>query len=211
MSLQKVEEGIWRVIIPFEDITTTVYILEYDEGVAIIDSGKYPSDVDGYVMPACLKLGIDAERVRFILLTHTHSDHAGGLLRLCELFPLARVGFISELCASRYSKISDGEVLLGGLRVVLLPGHTADSTGYFDLRTGTLLSGDCLQLRGIGKYRQGVKYPDLYKKSLGRLREMGIRRIVASHEYDPLGSVALGAAAVGEYLDECIRAASLRQ
>ncbi len=67
-----------------------------------------------------------------------------------------------------------------------------------------MLSGDCLQLDGVGEYRNGVGYLDLYKASIVRLKNMDIKRIVAAHEFDPLGSVAEGEEEVQVYLDECI-------
>ena len=87
---------------------------------------------------------------------------------------------------------------------VHLPGHTADSMGYLDLRSHTLLSGDCLQLKGIGKYRNGIGNKDTYIASVNKLRAIDVRRIVAAHEYDPLGSIAEGRAAVDAYLDLCL-------
>ena len=201
--------GLYRVRVPFQDLTTTVYIARYDEGAAIIDSATYPSDVDNYIIPALCELGIGEDDVRWLLITHTHSDHAGGLPRLSELFPRARVGFVSELDHSGFRQISDGEVLLGGLQVVSLPGHTKNCVGYLDIKTRTLLSGDCLQLRGIGKYRNGVGQPKAYAESVARLSGMDIRRIVAAHEYDPLGSLAEGEESAREYLRECLSACEL--
>ena len=90
------------------------------------------------------------------------------------------------------------------LMAVSLPGHTKNSVGYLDLRSKTLLSGDCLQLKGIGKYRNGIPYPNEYIASVQKLQHMQIDRIVAAHDYDPLGSVASGPLAVEEYLNLCL-------
>ena len=91
--------------------------------------------------------------------------------------------------------------------MVYLPGHTDHSVGFLDLETKTLLSGDCLQLEGIGKYRNGIGFPYLYIESCEKLEKMNISRIVTAHEYDPLGSIADGEAEVEKYLDLCIRIA----
>ena len=56
----------------------------------------------------------------------------------------------------------------------------------------------------MGKYRDGISYPSLYRASVERLRGMEIERIVAAHEYDPLGSVAEGREAIAAYLDTCL-------
>ena len=77
---------------------------------------------------------------------------------------------------------------------------------FLDLPTGTLLSGDCLQLFGVGKYRSGIGYPYLYRRSVERLRGMELSQIVAAHEYDPLGSIARGKEEIEAYLSPCLSA-----
>lgn len=191
MHAKRIDQGLYRILIPFEDLTTTVYIAVFEQGTAIIDSGTYPTDVDGYILPALAELGVEAESVRFLLLTHRHGDHAGGFSRLQACFPHAK---------------ADG-ALPEGLIAVPLPGHTEDSVGY--LCGGTLLSGDCLQLKGIGKYRNGISDRDAYLKSIRYLKTLGLTRIVAAHEYDPLGSLAEGRTAVDRYLDCCEKIALL--
>lgn len=207
MSIDRIDDGIYRVLIPFEDeIATTVYVVLGNNGVAVIDSATHPTDADDYIVPALRELGISSDRVKHILLTHSHEDHAGGARRLMELLPDAIVG--SSFCKDgpRFSKLDDGESLLDRLRVVALPGHTLDSIAFFDVKTKTLLSADCLQLYGVGKYRRGVGHRELYRNSIEKLRQMDVRRIVAAHEYDPLGSVAVGKSAVAEYLEVCLKA-----
>ena len=201
---EKIATGLYRVLIPFERVTTTVYIGIYSGGVAIIDSATYSSDAENYVIPALEELGVEKDRVKWLLLTHTHSDHAGGLPRLAELLPKAKVGFVSSVDIPNFQLLREGDEILGGLRVIGLPGHTEDSVGYLDIKTKTLLSGDCLQLKGIDIYRDGVQYPELYAQSVEKLKAMEIERIVAAHEYDPLESLARGHEEVMRYLDACL-------
>ena len=207
MSIDRIDEGLYRVLIPFEDgITTTVYVVIGDRGVAVIDSATHPSDADDYIIPALDELGIADDSVKYILLSHSHEDHAGGAARLLELLPEAMI--CASFCRgeSRSSSLADGEMILDRLRVVALPGHTLDSIAFFDVKTKTLLSADCLQLYGVGKYRRGVGHRASYRDSIDKLRRMDVMKIVAAHEYDPLGSVAVGQAAVAEYLDTCLKA-----
>lgn len=209
MLAEKISGGLYRILVPFERITTTVYLAVYESGVGVIDSATYPEDAEQYILPALGELGLAPEDVTWLLLTHTHGDHAGGLGRLSALIPEAKIGFFSELSMPRFQRIRDGEVLLGGLQVVHLPGHTQDCVGYLDTKTKTLLSGDCLQLEGVDIYRSGVQYPTLYRASVNKLKGMDILRIVAAHEYDPLGSIAQGREAVGQYLEHCLFASQL--
>ena len=203
-SLEEIACGIYRLLIPFEDLTTTVYIEKRDTGVGIIDCATYSEDVDEYILPAIRALSLTPQDVGYVALTHRHGDHAGGRHRARAVFPSATLYAHENEQVELAVRISDGDAV-GGFVALHLPGHTTGSMGFLDRASGMLLSGDCLQLRGIGKYRGGVVYTDLYRASVARLRSMNISRIVAAHEYDPLGSIADGAA-VGEYLDECIAA-----
>ena len=204
MSIELLAQDLYRVLIPFEEVTTTVYIVALEQGTVIVDSATYPSDVDGYILPAMHEAGIAADSVKCLALTHTHEDHAGGIDRLSECFPDAVVRAVSEPPLPNALPFCDGEVLLGGLQVVFLPGHTAHSVGFLHLPTKTLLSGDCLQLAGVGKYRNGIADVRRYIASAERLMKMDVARIVAAHEYDPLGSIADGRDEVERYLAACI-------
>ena len=203
-KITRLSDGLYRLYIPFEELCTAVFFAVYEEGTVIIDSATYPSDAEIYILPALHSLGIAPEQVRVIALTHSHGDHAGGAMRLSELLPNAEIVATEPTKISNVREIGDGDTVLGGLRAVILSGHTKKSAGYLDERSGILLSGDCLQLGGIGRYRNGIKYPELYRASVERVRGMDIKKLVASHEYDPLGSIAEGRAEIEKYLDICL-------
>jgi len=208
MRIDDLGAGLFRILVPFDgDVTTTVYVVLCDGGVVLIDSATYPEDVDNYIIPALEELKISFESIRSLLLTHNHGDHAGGAGRLLEVAENATIRASFGFNSSRFFPLTDGELVYGRLQAVSLPGHTNHSVGFLDLETKTLFSGDCLQLDGVGKYRNGICYPSLYIKSCEKLKNMDIRRIVTAHEYDPLGSIAEGECEVKEYLDLCIKIA----
>ena len=197
--------GIYKIEVPFEDIYTSVFAVTNGDRYVLIDSATTDSDVDGYVLPACRAIGFSAPP-ECLLLTHTHGDHAGGVHRLSVHFPRLPIYASSPLKhGPDVRPLADGDLVGGRLTVVMLPGHTNASVGFLDGESGTLISGDCLQLLGIGRYRNGIRDPEAYLGSIARLRTMPLRRILASHEYDPYGSVAEGEKAVRAYLDECER------
>ena len=207
MRFEQILEGIFLLKVPFdEDVYTSVFAVVEGDEIAVIDAATTDEDVDSYIVPALRELmGRERARVTHLLLTHTHGDHAGGLRRLSEHYPDAKICSFEAL--PRGERLSDGDRILGRLRVVHLPGHTLSSVGYLCEKTGTLLSGDCLQLRGVGRYTRGVRYPDHYLASLERLETMGLSAIIASHDYVPLGQIAEGGEAVKRYLDECRKCA----
>ncbi len=209
--MEKIDNGIYRILIPFEKVTTTVYLYMCEQGTAIIDSATYSSDVDENIIPALKELGIPQSSVKYLLLTHRHGDHSGGIRRLAELFPDAIVGTSYPFEIANRIDLEDNKIVFGSLKGIHLPGHTDHTFGFYDTDTKTLLSGDCLQLDGVGKYRNGIQDFEQYAASINKLKKMDIERIVAAHEFDPLGSVAEGKQAVMFYLDTCIRIAETKK
>lgn len=207
MNIDRIDKGLFRLNIPLGTVTTSVYGYVCEQGIALIDSATYDSDVDGYILPMLAELDIRHGDVKFLLLTHDHFDHVGGLRRLMEIFPDAAVGTSFPANLPNRIPLTDGAKILGSLVGVYLPGHTDHCYGFYDTSTRTLLSGDCLQLDGIAKYRDGIWDTSMYIESINKLKRMGIQRIVAAHEYDPLGSTAEGEQAVEHYLDTCVQIA----
>jgi hypothetical protein len=130
MDIENLDQGLYRLKIPFMSVTTTVYFYICEQGAAVIDSATYPSDVDNYILPALDALGINRETVKMILQTHGHEDHAGGLQRLAQAIPHATVRTSFETDLPNQKPLRDGEMVLGNLKSVFLPGHTYDSYGF---------------------------------------------------------------------------------
>jgi len=165
--------GIYRLKVPFEKIYTSVFLITAPQGALLVDCATTPYDVDNYIVPSLAALGYKLTDVKAIVLTHRHGDHAGGLERLLEISPeievITSVGRIFDV-----------------LDVYPLAGHTADSVGVFDSRTGTLVSGDGLQGAGVDKYRCYTKVPDEYLLTLDRIKnDTNIENILFSHAYEP--------------------------
>ena len=205
MAIENICKDLYRIMIPFEEIYTTSYVVFCNRKAAIIDSGACAADVDQHILPALEEIGVQKTYVQYLLLTHSHSDHAGGIVRLTELFPSAEVRVACEIPFLKYGRLADNEILLEHLQVIYLPGHTKDSVGFLVTTSGTLLSGDCLQLAGVSKYRNNIADREAYEQSVEKLRSMKLQRIVAAHEFDPLGSIVKGETAVQEYLEMCLR------
>jgi len=67
-----------------------------------------------------------------------------------------------------------------------LPGHTEDSIGVLDMRTGTLITGDGLQGAGVDKYRCGIQNLSAYLETLDRIEnDSKIENVLFSHAYEP--------------------------
>ena len=202
---EPVTDNVLRLRVPFENNFTTVYLVLTPNGAALIDSATYPEDVRDYILPALAALGVTPS---LLLSTHAHGDHIGGHAALCQSFPEIRIlaskpEILPHSVRNAATALRDGELLLGSLRVVFLPGHSRDSAAYLDERTGTLLCGDCLQQHGIGRFGVGIFSPPDYRASLLRIRELAPQRIVMSHDYTPFGYLAEGTDAIYALLDDC--------
>lgn len=117
---------------------TNTYLAGVDE-IAVIDPGP---DTDAHLDAVA---GCGGDRIRWILLTHTHPDHAPGTARL-----KARTG--AEVCAfddrddvpvDRF--LADDDTIVTTefrIRAVHTPGHASNHLCYLLEEERTLFSGD---------------------------------------------------------------------
>lgn len=193
MRFENITDNIYRLCVPFENIYTSVFAVCADGKWMLFDSGSNAYDVREIIVPALKQMNIVPD---VLFESHNHGDHAGGLDQLKEMYPDAEVRMFCD------SSAVDGETVFGCLKLLNLKGHSSDSGAVFDERSKTLLSGDSFQLWGVGRYGIAVQFTDDYFKSIEIAKGLGIRRLIASHDYYPLGFMAVGDG-VGIYLDSC--------
>ena len=155
-----------RVIIP--DVLTNCYILadENSKEAAVIDPGVCTERL-------LSTLNKNELVVKYLILTHGHYDHIGGIKKLKEMFPDAKVVIgkndepylydettlfdgAPSICEFPGIKadvlVSDGDVISVGdisLKVIETPGHTKGGVSYYT--DGLLFSGDTLFKGTIGR------------------------------------------------------------
>jgi glyoxylase-like metal-dependent hydrolase (beta-lactamase superfamily II) len=148
----------------FQDLEKTVQINYYifvirgvDE-IILVDCGCRPKlaaerDLDGYVNPVDVlkRIDIDADQIKYLIASHVHFDHIGGL----ELFPEATIfiqkkefdfwikdpmakrapflqvtdpvanDYLGKLEGRKRLRLVQGDVeILPGIQLLLCPGHT---------------------------------------------------------------------------------------
>lgn len=195
MSFYREIGEIYRLKVPFDgEVYTSVFLIKNAEGNVLIDCATTAEDVDGYILPALEEAGVPLDKVKYLVLTHQHGDHAGGQYRILQHNP--RIKIVTDL----------EEKLLNGLTVYAMKGHTLDSVGVFDQDTHTLVAGDGLQGYGVGKYRCTLENPDEYLKTIGHLKKDGnITNVLFSHAYEPwYKDGAFGREEVERCLQDCI-------
>ncbi len=190
--MERLKEGIHRVCIPFDNIYTSAFILTEGNDAVILDSGNSNEDAEGYIIPIVQGLGVN---VKYIIASHTHQDHYGGINALKRAFQKAEY-----ICY-----LMDKDIFLGRFQVLNLKGHSDDSLGVLDIKTKTLLSCDSLQAYGVGHFKTLVDNKELYYQSIEKVRLLDIDTIIASHEYEPYGSI-IKKNNINDFLQKCIDA-----
>jgi glyoxylase-like metal-dependent hydrolase (beta-lactamase superfamily II)/8-oxo-dGTP pyrophosphatase MutT (NUDIX family) len=138
---------------------TNCYLIGGEE-IIVIDPGS-PYEEEQQKLDVVLeKLLADGRRVREIIITHLHPDHIGGVMHLSEKFqvPVATHRLTAEAIADtvRVDRfIEDNEIIAldGGardpdlqwrLRALWSPGHARGHLSFYEERTGSLITGDCI-------------------------------------------------------------------
>lgn len=161
---------------------TNTYLVGIDE-VAVIDPGPDdPGHVEAIIGASML------ERVRWVLVTHHHADHAAGVARLARETGAEIVAHgpprqvDADWAPDR--RAADGEVIEGtewGLEVLHTPGHASDHLCFFLEEERVLFTGDTV-LSGTTSV---IAPPDgdmaVYLASLERIGKRRLARICPGH------------------------------
>lgn len=212
LQIKTLNEHISYFTVPYKDIFTTVAVLRSEHGSILFDAAFKEADVEEYIMPALEQLGV--ADLKYIFVSHNHGDHAGGLAWLLPKLPQCQVISRSDKLAETYPETTfinpeDGQVFLEYFQVVTIPGHTQDCAALLDKRTGTLVSGDCLQVYGIygsGTWGAVIRLIEPHLQAHKKLHTLDIHTILAAHDYHPYGQIAAGKDAVEAYLTGCVQA-----
>lgn len=209
-QLEIITEDLIRIVVPYKDIFTTMYILKSPAGPVLFDAASSDEDMTENLVPAMAELGLTPRDLRAVFVSHNHRDHAGGLGYLSEAAPeaviVSRCPQLKERFGDRVLAPEDGDPLLEVFRVVTIPGHTADSAALLDTRTGILVTGDCLQLFGIygsGEWGANITLPAEHLAAVEKVRAMAVSAVYCAHDYHPCGHWAAGAD-VNRALDACV-------
>jgi len=155
-----------------------MYLVKDGDNFIAIDAGIKK----GAVKDELKKLDIDPDRVRAVLLTHSDSDHAGGI----SLFEKAVIylpedeeqvingetgrflWFGNKIDTENYKLLKDKSFRIGDVKIKMVPtpGHTAGSTCYI-INDKYLFTGDALALdNGII-----VPFPKIINKSARKAKK----------------------------------------
>ena len=136
-----------------------VYLIDTGDGLLLLDAGNY--DTSGMLINAVWEAGFNPANIKWVVLSHGHSDHIGSANFLknmfgCKLFlgkpdaemfknnpEFSYIQYNSNIVDELFepdATINDGDVLNFGnteIRFVLVPGHSAGTIAcFFDVADG---------------------------------------------------------------------------
>ena len=185
---RKLDSHVTRIIAPNPGVMTgagtNTYLIGERE-LAVID----PGPEDAAHMRAILEAG--AGRIRWILCSHSHLDHASAATRLKEAtgatiaaIPAPITGHDVQLVLDR--ALADGDsVRLDGssLRVLSTPGHASNHVCFLLEQTGMLFTGDHIMQGSTVVIWPPDGNMRAYLQSLRRLLALGIAILAPGHGY----------------------------
>lgn len=156
---------------------TNTYLVGIDE-IAVIDPG--PAD-DAHLDAV---VGCGGDRIRWILLTHGHLDHADGAAGLKERTGAPVLGFASGEHATVDETIDEGATIEATefrLKAIATPGHASDHLCYHLVEERVLFSGDHIN----NGQTTVINPPDgdmaTYLASLEKLKKLRLKAIAPGH------------------------------
>ena len=137
------------------------HMIATEEGLILIDTG-YPETAE-VISEGIKALGFDIKKLKYIILSHKHLDHTGGVTRLLRFAPNAKTcigrrdacfaaqkNFPPECVFEPDIIINDGDIIkLGSTEILCMetPGHTAGTLSFFfDIEE----NGRCLRVGSFG-------------------------------------------------------------
>lgn len=170
--IQNYPDGLHTKVIAipiFED--NYVYVLTDDNKKAfIIDPGMAEP-----VIEVIDRLGLEPN---YLLITHSHNDHIGGVPKIVERYPEIKKIDFSD-CAQGAQSFQWN---LRTFDVFKAPGHWPDHICFFERQNKILFCGDILFRFGCGRIFDGT-FEELYQ-SLQKVKKLpGDTDVYCTHEY----------------------------
>ena len=128
----------------------SAWALVGNQGIIILEA-LYDYAAKDEILDGMKKLGLDAGKVKYVILSHAHGDHDGGAKTLQDAFSGARLVYGAEDWEAvdkstnhmggkpRHDLVGDDGMTLSvgnvSVRIVTMPGHTAGTLSYlFEVR-----------------------------------------------------------------------------
>jgi glyoxylase-like metal-dependent hydrolase (beta-lactamase superfamily II) len=168
---------------PFTGAGTNTYLVGIDE-VAVIDPGPDDKRHIDAIIGASMR-----ERVRWVLLTHTHPDHVPGTARLVKATGAEVLAYGKRLdkdtSVAPDRVIGEGDAVEGtefSLQVLHTPGHAPNHLAFLLEEERVLFTGDTV-LDGMYSVVNPARGGDMavYLATLARFEKLRVSRLAPGH------------------------------
>lgn len=179
-----------------------MYMILGNEKTALIDTGT-GFQIEPYL--AEIEQVLAGRKLDYVFITHRHYDHVGGLSAIITKFspekvyagaldavPLREgdsdstlgIKFGGHIPPMDVCDLLDGDTVdLGGyrLRAIDTPGHTIGSICLLDEISGSLFSGDCFFVDGVGRTDLPTSSTEDMRRSLSKMRNIEFTALYPGH------------------------------
>jgi endoribonuclease LACTB2 len=207
-AISEIEMRAGIVLVPLRTPTippathTNCYVVGGDEVVVIDPASPYEEE------QAVLDRVLERRNVREIWLTHLHRDHVGGANHLRERLgvkvaahPITSRDLNGAVKVDRVFEENERLLLEGkpgwDLRVLHTPGHARGHVCIFEVRNGSLITGDLMAGFGTIVIDPPEGHMATYFDSLKRMRNLPVTALFPAH--GPVMANAKGK--IQDYLD----------
>jgi glyoxylase-like metal-dependent hydrolase (beta-lactamase superfamily II) len=174
------------------------FVVRRGDEVALVDTLMQPDHCE-LILDALGRAGASFGDISYVVLTHHHPDHTGGLAEIARRAPQAQIlGGAGDADSIRNSTgISIDAVGLGeeilGLEVIPAPGHTPGHLCLFDQASSTMLLADIAGNSGSLQRApaQFTENPAQADATMRALAERDFETAFPSHGDPLLGGAAL--------------------
>jgi glyoxylase-like metal-dependent hydrolase (beta-lactamase superfamily II) len=168
---------------PFTGPGTNTYLVGIDE-VAVIDPGPDDATHIDAIVGASMR-----ERVRWVVLSHTHPDHSPGTKRLVDATGAEVLAYGKRMdkdgAVVPDTVLAEGDTIEGtefGIEVLHTPGHAPNHLCFVLEEERVLFTGDNV-LEGMYSVINPARGGDMatYLATLARLEKLRVSRICPGH------------------------------
>jgi len=180
---------------------SNIYLVEYEDGLIAVDAGSKGDHLK--VLEYLRSIGYPPSSIRYIVITHAHGDHIGGLKELKDLTGALVAAHREEVPYLKGERVLRREVtpvdvdivleegsLVGPLRVIHTPGHTPGSICLLEPSTRTIFVGDLVHEKDGELYEIPHHYsqdPHKNRVAIASLLDLNFDNVAPSHGEPILG------------------------